>query len=91
MAASVRENITLGAGATIGHGLAAKATPSPQQVELLVDGFDRLNKLWLAAEVVSGYPVVQAVIDTATLAPGSYQGTVTIATNAANSALTVWP
>ena len=30
--------------------LAAKATPSPQQVELLVDGFDRLNKLWLAAK-----------------------------------------
>lgn len=29
---------------------AAKASPSPQQVELLVDGFDRLNKLWLAAK-----------------------------------------
>ena len=29
---------------------AAKASPSPQQVEMLVDGFDRLNKLWLAAK-----------------------------------------
>ena len=29
---------------------AAKASPSPQQVDLLVDGFDRLTKLWLAAK-----------------------------------------
>src|SRR5262249_61980235 len=29
---------------------AAKASPSPQQVELLVDGFDRLLKLWQAAK-----------------------------------------
>ena len=29
---------------------AAKASPSPQQVELLVDGFDRLSKLWQAAK-----------------------------------------
>ena len=29
---------------------AAKATPSPQQVDLLVDGFDRLTKLWQAAK-----------------------------------------
>lgn len=30
--------------------IAAQATPSPQQVELLVDGFDRLFKLWQAAK-----------------------------------------
>jgi hypothetical protein len=30
--------------------LAAEATPSPQQVDLLVDGFDRLLKLWQAAK-----------------------------------------
>ena len=30
--------------------IAAKASPSPQQVELLVDGFDRLTKLWQAAK-----------------------------------------
>ena len=30
--------------------IAAEATPSPQQVELLVDGFDRLTKLWQAAK-----------------------------------------
>lgn len=30
--------------------VAAQATPSPQQVELLVDGFDRLMKLWQAAK-----------------------------------------
>jgi hypothetical protein len=29
---------------------AAKASPSPQQVDLLVDGFDRLTKLWMAAK-----------------------------------------
>jgi len=29
---------------------AAKASPSPQQVELLVDGFDRLLKLWQSAK-----------------------------------------
>ena len=29
---------------------AAKASPSPQQVDLLVDGFDRLTKLWQAAK-----------------------------------------
>ena len=29
---------------------AAKATPSPQQVDMLVDGFDRLTKLWQAAK-----------------------------------------
>jgi len=29
---------------------AAKASPSPQQVELPVDGFDRLFKLWQAAK-----------------------------------------
>ena len=29
---------------------AAKATPSPQQVDVLVDGFDRLTKLWQAAK-----------------------------------------
>jgi hypothetical protein len=31
-------------------GTAAKASPSPQQVDLLVDGFDRLTKLWQAAK-----------------------------------------
>lgn len=30
--------------------IAAQATPSPQQVDLLVDGFDRLFKLWQAAK-----------------------------------------
>jgi len=30
--------------------IAAKASPLPQQVELLVDGFDRLTKLWQAAK-----------------------------------------
>ena len=30
--------------------IAVKASPSPQQVELLVDGFDRLSKLWQAAK-----------------------------------------
>jgi hypothetical protein len=30
--------------------IAAEATPSPQQVEILVDGFDRLTKLWQAAK-----------------------------------------
>jgi len=44
---------------------------------------------WLAAEPVAGYPVVQAVIDTSTLSPGSYQGTVSIATNGINSSLSV--
>jgi nucleotide-binding universal stress UspA family protein len=29
---------------------AAKASPSPQQVDLLVDGFDRMSKLWQAAK-----------------------------------------
>ena len=29
---------------------AAKASPSPQQVDLLVGGFDRLIKLWQAAK-----------------------------------------
>ena len=29
---------------------AAKASPSPQQVDRLVDGFDRLMKLWQAAK-----------------------------------------
>jgi hypothetical protein len=29
---------------------AAQASASPQQVDLLVDGFDRLTKLWLAAK-----------------------------------------
>ena len=29
---------------------AAKASGSPQQVDLLVDGFDRLGKLWQAAK-----------------------------------------
>src|SRR6266576_2518174 len=29
---------------------AAQASPSPQQVEMLVDGFDRLTKLWQAAK-----------------------------------------
>lgn len=29
---------------------AANASPSPQQVEILVDGFDRLYKLWGAAK-----------------------------------------
>jgi hypothetical protein len=29
---------------------AAKAAPSPQQVDILVDGFDRLTKLWQAAK-----------------------------------------
>jgi hypothetical protein len=29
---------------------AAKASASPQQVDLLVDGFDRLTKLWQAAK-----------------------------------------
>ncbi|HKC40578.1 MAG TPA: hypothetical protein VKC15_13625 [Gemmatimonadales bacterium] len=33
-----------------GLATAAKATPSPQQVDLLVDGFDRLTKLWQAAK-----------------------------------------
>ena len=30
--------------------IAAHASPSPQQVEVLVDGFDRLTKLWQAAK-----------------------------------------
>jgi len=30
--------------------VAVKATPSPQQVDLLVNGFDRLTKLWQAAK-----------------------------------------
>lgn len=30
--------------------IAAQATPSPQQVDMLVDGFDRLLKLWQAAK-----------------------------------------
>lgn len=30
--------------------VAARATPSPQQVDMLVDGFDRLTKLWQAAK-----------------------------------------
>jgi hypothetical protein len=30
--------------------IAAKATPSPQQVDLLVNGFDRLIQLWQAAK-----------------------------------------
>jgi hypothetical protein len=30
--------------------VAAQASASPQQVELLVDGFDRLTKLWQAAK-----------------------------------------
>jgi len=30
--------------------IAAQASASPQQVELLVDGFDRLMKLWQAAK-----------------------------------------
>ena len=30
--------------------IAAQATPSPQQVDMLVDGFDRLTKLWQAAK-----------------------------------------
>jgi hypothetical protein len=30
--------------------VAAQASPSPQQVDLLVDGFDRLVKLWQAAK-----------------------------------------
>jgi hypothetical protein len=30
--------------------LAVAATPSPQQVEILQDGFDRLVKLWQAAK-----------------------------------------
>jgi hypothetical protein len=42
---------------------------------------------WLGAEPVAGYPVVQAVIDTAAVAPGSYRGTVSIATNAINGTL----
>jgi hypothetical protein len=29
---------------------AAKASPSPQQMDMLVDGFDRLMKLWQAAK-----------------------------------------
>ena len=29
---------------------AAKATPSPQQVDVLVTGFDRLVNLWQAAK-----------------------------------------
>ena|SRR5437660_5136044 len=29
---------------------ALKATPSPQQVDLLVEGFDRMSKLWEAAK-----------------------------------------
>ena len=30
--------------------IAARATPSPQQVDLLVNGFDRLLQLWQAAK-----------------------------------------
>jgi hypothetical protein len=30
-------------------GAAAQASPSPQQVEILQDGFDRLHRLWGAA------------------------------------------
>ena len=29
---------------------AVKASPSPQQVDMLVNGFDRLTKLWQAAK-----------------------------------------
>ena len=29
---------------------AARVAPSPQQMDLLVDGFDRLTKLWQAAK-----------------------------------------
>jgi len=42
---------------------------------------------WLSAELVAGYPVVQAVIDTSAVAPGSYRGTISIATNAINATL----
>ena len=30
--------------------VAAQASPSPQEVDMLVDGFDRLTKLWQAAK-----------------------------------------
>lgn len=44
---------------------------------------------WLAAEPVAGTSLVQAVVDTSNLSPGFYQGTVSIASNAANAALSV--
>ncbi len=44
---------------------------------------------WLAAERIAGYDIVRASITAGSLAPGVYQGSVTIATNAANGALTV--
>ncbi len=44
---------------------------------------------WLATELYAQYSVVQAVIDTTNLAPGSYQGTVSIATNGVNGTIAV--
>ncbi len=44
---------------------------------------------WLSTEVYANYSLVQAVVDTSNLAPGSYQGTVSIATNAANGTISV--
>ncbi len=44
---------------------------------------------WLAAEPVAGYNVVAVTLDTTGLSPGLYQGSVSIASNAANSPLAV--
>jgi uncharacterized protein (TIGR03437 family) len=45
---------------------------------------------WLSAQTVSGFPLLASVTaDPTGLSPGVYQGTVTIASNAANSSVTV--
>lgn len=44
---------------------------------------------WLSAERIAGYDIAQASITVGSLTTGVYQGTVTIATNAANGNLTV--
>ncbi len=45
---------------------------------------------WLSAQTVPGNPALVGVVaDPATLSPGAYQGTVTIASNAANSSVVI--
>ena len=45
---------------------------------------------WLSAQTVSGNPaLISVVADPATLAPNTYQGTLTIASNAANSSVVI--
>jgi len=39
--------------------VAIAASPSPQQVDILQDGFDRLHKLWQAARSGLGIPGIQ--------------------------------